>query len=291
MVNFFEVENALYVGNYAVAVNKGASLSVTSTEDKLQRDVFIYKAQIGMEEYDLVLSEIKSDAPDELKMVRLLAQYLSNVESRGSVLEQVDAIISEQTNVKSLVVCTAASIYLHEHDYKNALRMVHNPFTLEMAAIQVTTLLRMNRVDMAQQTLKKMQDMDEDATLTQLVSAYVAMAPGVNRLKEAESIFEELQQRFGETVALLNGRAMVCMAASEFTDAEELLLQALSKRSNDADTLVNMIVCGHNLKKPQDYINRYVKDLKTRYPNHPWVVKINNAEDMFDKKAAAYVKA
>eukprot|EP00761_Pharyngomonas_kirbyi_P012419 gb/GECH01012446.1/.p1 GENE.gb/GECH01012446.1/~~gb/GECH01012446.1/.p1 ORF type:complete len:293 (+),score=79.87 gb/GECH01012446.1/:1-879(+) len=289
--NFFEVENALYVGNFAVAVNKGASLQVSQKEDQLRRDILIYKAQIGMNEYDLVLSEIKEDADVELQMVRLLAKYLSDVDSRSSVVEKVNEIISNQTNVNSSLMSTAATIYLHEGDYKNALRMVHNPFTIEMASIQATTLLRMNRVDLAQQTLKKMQDMDDDSTLTQLVSAYIAMTPGVNRLKEAESIFDELEQRFGETVSLTNGRALCHMAASEFAEAEGLLLEALAKRSNDVDTLINLIVCAHNSKKSQDYINRYLKELKSRYPGHPWVKKINAAETMFDEKSAVYNKA
>ena len=53
-------------------------------------------------------------------------------------------------------------------------------------------LVQMNRVDKASQVLAKMQQMDDDSTLTELVKGWVCTGQGQNKQEQALYAFEEL---------------------------------------------------------------------------------------------------
>lgn len=67
--------------------------------------------------------------------------------------------------------------------------------------------------------------------------------------------------------------------------------QAISKSQNDADTLVNLICCCRHLDKPASFVDRYINQLKTSHPQHPYVQALANAETAFDRVAATFAVA
>ena len=156
-------------------------------------------------------------------------------------------------------------------------------------SIQVKTLIRMNRVDLAEQALKHMVDMNDDATITQLTSALVALAKGGHeRVEEAEIIFQQLQKKFGNSLTVLNGLALCMIQSGAFENAERTLLNALGLSPNDPDTLINMIVCAQHLKKPEEVISKYLTQLQSIAPNHAWVKAYNQLDAEFDELVHTY---
>ena len=72
--------------------------------------------------------------------------------------------------------------------------------------------------------------MDEDATLTQLVSAWVNLSKQTDKgAKEAAYCYEELIDKFEPTLPLLNGLATAKIQLKDYDEAHSRLQEALGK--------------------------------------------------------------
>ena len=88
------------------------------------------------------------------------------------------------------------------------------------------------------------------------------------------------------SLMLTNGMALANMHMGKYDEAERLLQEGLGKSASDVNTLSNMVVTMHYLRKPQEVINRYANQLKTLAPTHPYIAKYSELESAFDRCAA-----
>lgn len=186
------------------------------------------------------------------------------------------------TSANPLLAVMAATLYLCEGNYEEALRACSACSSLEMHSMMINGYLKMDRSDLAERQLKQMQAQDDDATLTQLCTAWVNVGLGGLKVQEAYYVFQELGDKFQWTCMLYNGSAACNMAMGRFDEAEKDLMEALRADAKNAETLANLVTCNLHLGKPA-VAQRYITQLKAADGSHPLAKRIAAADELFDR--------
>ncbi|WIA34245.1 hypothetical protein OEZ86_012596 [Tetradesmus obliquus] len=281
----FGVKNNFYIGAYNNAINEASDLEGLSDAEQTEKDVFVYRSYIAIGSHDLVISEVTDSAPMALQAVKLLAQYMGGRIGKDAALDAVGGWMSDPIcNSNAHVLLVAGLVYAQEGNYVEALKACHGGQSLEMLALCVQVYLKMDRPDKAEQQVKAMSAIDDDATVTQLATAWVGVALGGGKVQEASYIYQELGDKFSWTAPLHNGLAVCHMKMGEWEDAERDLLEALGKDAKDPDSLANLVTVGLHLGKNTA---RYASQLKVVAPQHPMAQRAAAGEELFDRAAAA----
>lgn len=281
----FTVRNNFFLGSYQNCINEAADIENLSDAGVVEKDYYVYRSYIAMGEFELVINEIPDSASMSLQAVKLLAKYLSGKVSSDAALATVAEWLEDPScSGNPTLLLVSGMLYAYEENYIDALKCCHTGATLEMMALSVQVYLMMNRPDQAEKQLKAMSAADDDATITQLATAWVGLALGGAKVQEASYVYQELGDKFSWTVRLHNGLAACQMKMGSFEDAEHELLEAHDKNPKDPDTLANLYVCGLHLGKN---VARYLTQLKTSATQHPFVRRLDVAEKAFEAAASA----
>ena len=272
------------------AIQEGNSLNPSTDSARIERDVLVYRSYVATGNHQLVIDEVQEGAAGvALQAVKLLATYLSREADRETALVNLKAWLEDPSSANNPTLqLMAAQVYAHQEDYTEALKALRSGSTLELVAMNIEVLLKLNRPDLAQKKLKEMQAMDDESTLTQMATGWVHLAKGGAQLQEASYIFQEQIDKFGPTVSILNSLAVCNMQMGRFEEAEKLLVEA-GGRGPDADTLINHIGCAHFMGKDASAINRLVAQLSMHSPKHPYVMQTKALEADFEACAAKIV--
>ncbi|KAI6191724.1 Coatomer subunit epsilon [Aphelenchoides bicaudatus] len=182
----FEVRNFYYLGAYQQCVKEAQKVSSRTEEIKHERDLFLYRAYIALGKSNMVLSEIPDGNSNEsLKALRRLALYFSDSKHRQPVFEQVKKDYENATTVDDYALLFNGLVLLQGKAYDSAICVFERSNLLEAKALAVQGLLKINRMDLALKMLKKMQEIDEDATVTQLCLAWLYLCSGKEKLQDA----------------------------------------------------------------------------------------------------------
>ncbi|CAK9299199.1 unnamed protein product [Gordionus sp. m RMFG-2023] len=283
----FDVKNAYYIGNYQNCINESSKLRNISAENQIIKDVFVYRSYIAQKKYKLVIDEINEKSDQQFYILKLLAQYLNDPSSRENIKHEIENYANPTLCLYKIV---AASIFIQEKELEIAFDILYDSNDLECLAMTIQIYLQLKRVDLARTILLKMQAIDEDASLTQLSTAWIDLAIGIDKAQEAFYIFQDFCDKYTSSVILLNGLAAAHIHLKQYEEADNCLREALEKDSNNPETLINLIVTSQLLEKPTEICQRFINQLKDEFPGHPFVKEINNKELEFDKLAKIYME-
>lgn len=223
-----------------------------------------------------------------LQAVRKLAEYFAEPTKREVIVKFFDDKLATPANdLEDIWVIAAATVYYNEENYESALKILHTTDNLECKALQIQTLLKINRPDVAKKVYQQMQQKDDDATLTQLAHAWLSIEVGGDKLQDAYYIFQDFVDKFSPSIQLLNSQAVCNIGQHKYEEADGLLREALERNSTNYDTLVNLITASQHLEKG-DNVNRNLTNLKDSHPESPMVAEYLKKETEFDRFCSQY---
>jgi len=281
----FELRNNFYLGNYTSAVNEANRLKI-SGEKAVEKDVFLFRSLLAQKQYSVVQAEISSSAPTQLQAVKCYADYLST-RSADKPLKTLDTQIQSLAPENWVSPVMSASIYLQEERYEDALRTLQLTDHIEGLAMQVQIFIMIERVDLAKKMITKM---DEDATTTQLATAWTNIGLGGDKAQEAYYIFQELMDKTQSSPNLLNGAAAAHIAQGKWEEADGAVKEAAEKDPNFAETLINQVMVSTQTGD-EDIARRTLATLKASCASHPYVKDLAQKEADMDRLILQYMPA
>jgi coatomer protein complex subunit epsilon len=281
----FELRNNFYLGNFTSAVNEANKLKL-SGEKAVERDVFLFRSLIAQKQYSVVQAEISGSAPTQLQAVKCYANYMSTRQADKS-LKALDTQIQSLAPENWVSPLMSASIYLQEGRYEDALRTLQLTDNIEGKAMQVQIFVAIERVDLAKKLITKM---DEDATVTQLATAWTNIALGGEKAQEAYYIFQELMDKTQSSPTLLNGAAAAHIAQGKWEEADGAVKEAAEKDPNFAETLINQVMTSTQTGA-EDIARRTLATLRGSSPAHPFVSDLVQKEADMDRLILQYIPA
>jgi coatomer subunit epsilon len=146
----------------------------------------------------------------------------------------------------------------------------------------------MHRVDKAEADLKKMQQLDDDSTLTELTKGWVYCGMGKGMQEQGLYAFQELGAKFGRTLLVLNNVAACHIVLGNYSEADRCIDEALESGQIGAETFINAIVSAQLQGKGTELINDLVTKLEAVDARHPWLAARAENEKSFDAVASSF---
>lgn len=285
------LRNNYYLGHYQKVIDE---VKEFSSETPAQM-AFYYRALLQTSP-DEVFKNINDRAPTALQAIRLLGTYRTAADdNKELVFETLNEWLADEIlNQDPVLTLIAAQIYFEEKNYKDALKLVVVAGEdLEKFALAVQIYLKIDRVDLAVKAVGLMGDVDDDDALTQICTAWVHIAQGGGKLREASFLLQELMEMFGKSVTLLVSAAAVQLHLANFREANDYLKMARSAaleagQKVSPDTLVNYITALQLTKRSPEIIEKITQELSDSTPGHPYLITQAEMEQMFDTHAAKY---
>jgi tetratricopeptide (TPR) repeat protein len=98
----------------------------------------------------------------------------------------------------------------------------------------VTAQLKINRVDLAEQTLKQMRSVDEDSVLTTLAQVWITLHQGsTSSFDSLIALLNEMGEKYGYTTKTYNLLALVLMIKNDHERALKIFESAINELKLD----------------------------------------------------------
>jgi len=293
----WSMRNNFYVGCYEACITEG---ELARLDDKphlvVQRDVFAARAHLALKDFARVAQITSTGSALDLRAVRECATVLNPAtppDAVAAALTKLKGLVEQDaTGNETLRVMTGVA-FAHVGDANESLRALRagpGAPSLEALHLQTMAYVRMDRIDAARRTLELMQGRDEDSTLTQLASAWVALGsasgPGADAaVREARYIVEELIGKWQATPLLTSALATALIHQGSAADALKHLDEAYKAYPGDATLAFDRIVAAELAGRPTTEL---LEQLRRADPKHQLFADLARLATTFDQAAAAF---
>lgn len=278
----WSLRNQYYVGAYEAVLTEAENVRIDDEAALAEKDLFVQLANLARGER----AEDLDHAGPEFKALACLSALMQGEAEEEEELSKLKRLVEEDGKGNArLRMIAGIAFSKFASDPNEALRILHGASkSLEALHLSCSILLSMDRLDLATRTLDQMNAIDEDATLTQLSGAWVALSSGTERgLKDAAYTLEELIGKWQATPMLVGALSCALIHQGKFADAEKLLSSYSGAPS--ADLLLNQIVAAqHEGRRLDEYIGK----LKQLAPAHNWFQEMTTQSAAFDQAADAF---
>ena len=275
---------------------------------RIEKDVLVARSHIGLGAAAKVISGIRDDAPSPMLATRLFAQLAlaegaPGSAGRAALLAALDALVEGAEAAASgsggasasasaclpLVQAVAATAYIAEGALERALRAVRSEATMELLALSVQAYLRLDRPDLAEAAVRKLEAKDDESALYMLSAAHTYAVLGGDKAKEAVLILKDVLDRYGDGAgpAAYNGLVAAHLAAKNYAAAEKVLAEAAAKDPHFPDTLANTVTLAYLQGKPAA-AEKALAVLRREAPSHPLLASLAIGEGMLDRVEASF---
>jgi len=265
-------------------------MRIDRDDDMIYKDYLVFRSYVQLGNEDIVMDELGNaqNLDSALNSVLHFAKY-SLAKKRGDrdlVFEVLEEAAAIRGNELSNIVM--AIIYIKENDLDKAWQYVRNSTSLEGRALVVQIFLALNRLDLAQKEYNQMAKKDDNAVIVRLANAWICLHRCEDDSVESALIcFQELMNKYGKSVSLLNSAALAYMQLGNNDAAEEALLQSLEKDQRSSETKINLIILYSNMKQWKKADSQY-KQLRSGDPDNPWLSQISQMERQFDRSSIQF---
>jgi len=292
------LKNYYFLGFHKKLAEEASNVKMTN--DQLAQWSDIYKNRDLLVTDPLkVFKTIDENATTALTAIKKMAAYkTASVDNKELALDSFKEFLSMEGISDDITAQILGSqVFFEEEDYKEALKLVVDAGeNLEKLAASAQIYLKLNRLSLAQACTKKMSELDDDDTLAQLATSWTQIhSNNEAKINEAVPILQELIQKFGPSVVVLNTLGACQMKLKNFSSAVDYLKQAnqLARKNKEAvpaDTLINTIICLQylGLHQHHEIIGRVETELKMAHPENAWSKQEAVMSDLFDQHAANY---
>eukprot|EP00542_Grammatophora_oceanica_P021132 CAMPEP_0194032446 /NCGR_PEP_ID=MMETSP0009_2-20130614/5383_1 /TAXON_ID=210454 /ORGANISM="Grammatophora oceanica, Strain CCMP 410" /LENGTH=292 /DNA_ID=CAMNT_0038672893 /DNA_START=64 /DNA_END=942 /DNA_ORIENTATION=+ len=276
-----------WMGHYHLALDEAKSIArrPMSPALKAEREELIQRAHLALGDFPKVIG---GDTP-ALKALALRAQYdqAPDDDSRTAIANKMKEVLATETPPSPSLQLYASQLFLSHGWTKDALQCVHAGATLEHVAMTLQIYLKLDRLDLAQNQLRSLQQQDEDAVLTQLGSVFVSLATGSSSSGDAIHVLASLKEQYGPSPLLQNLSAASYVISGQYEEAETSLIECRKEFPDqlNADTLINLVVCQqHQGKDP----SAGIMELKQTFPSHPYCQALDRVTGAFERESLKY---
>jgi len=298
---FYALRTAYYIGDFAKVDQEYKALSNLSGMNAKVRDSYLCRSFIAQYRFKEASKLAKGEAtPIVAAKQLLLFKQATTADTKEIVIDNLKEYLKEPECLKNTTFCVIASqVFIDNEMYREALELVvsnNGEDNLERLLQEIQIYLKIARPDLAQKSMQKMQELEDDDALTQIAQILLCLYHGgYQKVNDAQELLEDLISANNETIQLVNMQCVAAMHLKSWTEAYKLckLSRDLAKKQKannkhfeiPSATLINSITCLQHLNKGTEIIPKLMAELKRTHPDHQYLRDLEEMDALFDKSA------